>query len=146
MSVDISKLQFSSTDAIDKIVLQDTITIVNSGATSDYAAAKITTNTIANPYGRKVMCRYSWSIDGGGYNSADTRMSFSYTITTTPPGITSTPIPGLKAAVSVGVNDSTITFLTANGEHGNVADNAGVITYTPISHTFTIKYALFEVL
>jgi len=147
MAVDIAKLQFSSNDPLDKIVEEGTVVIVNSGITSDYAAARIVTETKANTYGSKLYARFVWKIDSGDYNSQDTRFRYSYTITTTPPGVTSSPYPGLKAAVAIAVSNSLITFQTANGDHGNVVSNDGGITYiyTPTTHTFTVKYALFEV-
>lgn len=146
MSVtNIDFLSFLSLHPIDKILSTGTVTYTNNGSTSSYIEAKIQNDTIANPHNKLCFARFVWSLDGGSFNSMDTIMRYSYTVTTTPPGVTSPPLKGLKAAVSIGVNATQIIFQTANGDHGNVADTAGVITYTPVSHEFTIKYALFEV-
>lgn len=137
------ELAFSSDYSIDKIVAEGTVTLTNSGVTSDYATARINTDTIPNTYGLKCFARFVWSLDGGGYNSADTRISYSYIYDYPGPG--SDTLFGLRAAVAVGVSASTITFQTANGDHGTVVDNGISITYTPVSHTFTIKYTIYEV-
>lgn len=148
MAVDSQKLLFSSADPADKIIFQDTVTIVNNGATSDYSTAKIQTSAVTNTYGRQLFARFVWSLDGGSLNSQETRLNISYTITVTPPGVTSSPAKGLKAAVAIGVNNSQIIFKTANGDHGNVTsiDGGATYQYTPVSHSFLIKYALFEVI
>ena len=145
MTVDITKLAYSSEYPIDKVVATETVSVVNDGATSDPQTAKIVSSSITNPYGSKCFVRAKWSVDGGTtYNSLDSRLhyTFSYTITTIP--VTNT-FSGLKAAVVIGVSNSTITFRTANGFHGNVSDDGVTVSYTPTSLTFDIKYALYEV-
>lgn len=143
MTVDRSKLQFYSGDPIDKVVATRTVTYTNDGATTQAPqTAKIQTDTIDNPYGKKCFARFKWSVDGTNFNSPTTVLSYTYT-STNPGG--STIITGQKAAVSVGVSDSTIYFVTGNGWHGDVSDDGTTYTYTPTSQTFTIKYALFEV-
>lgn len=139
----ITGLDFLSADPIDKIVAQGMVTVTNDGATNQAPqTAKIVESTITNPYGKAVFCRYIWSIDSTNYNSPTSHLVYSYTDTT--PGGSST-LAGLKAAVSVGVSNSSIIFRTANGYHGDISDDGTTYTYTPISLTFTIKYALFEV-
>lgn len=139
----ITGLDFLSTDPIDKIVQQGTVTVTNDGATNQAPqTSKIVESTVTNNYGKAVFCRYMWSVDGTNYNGADTHLVYSYTLTN---GGGSSTLGGLKAAVSVGVSASTITFRTANGLHGNVSDDGVTYTYTPTSQTFTIKYALFEI-
>lgn len=142
---DLDLLSFLSLHAIDKVVDSGTISIVNSGATTQAPqTAKIVESTLTNSYGRAAFVRLVWSIDGGtNYQSLDSQLVYTFTITVTPPGTTAT-FSGLKAAVSVGVSNSLITFTTANGLHGNVSDNGVTYTYTPTSLTFNIKYAIFE--
>lgn len=146
MEPDRTKINYYSGDAIDEIVYQDTITIVNDGITTSSQSAKIVTQNITNPYGKKAMVRFVYTVDGTNYNGEEAHLAYTYTIT-----ISSIPITqlmgGLRAAVSVGVSDTEIKFRTANGYHGN---STRVLpgdpeNYTPISQTFTIKYAIFEV-
>ena len=150
MTVDRNKLNFYTGDPVDKIVYENIVTITNDGATSQAPqSSKIVEQRIANPYGKKVFCRFVYSVDGGtSYNGQDAHLAYTYTITVIPPspgaGFVST-LGGLKAAVSIGVSDSEIVFRTANGLHGNATDNGTVYAYTPTSQDFIIKYALFEV-
>lgn len=154
MTRDVTKLNFYSGDPIDKIVTSGTVSYTNNGNTTGSGTgtgdqtAKVQLDTIANPYGIKAFARFAWSIDGANFNIADTHLIYSYTITLTDIPITSSPAPALKAAVSIGVSASTITFQTDNGFHNNVSRLSGdpsTSGYTPTSLTFTIKYALFEV-
>lgn len=150
MSVDRSKLIFYSGDPIDKIVGDidpDIVQVTNSGATSnDPFAAKIVESTISNPYGKKCLVRFKWSIDDSNFDSPKTHLYYLWTLSFTGG---SEQLGGLKGAVSVGVSDSTITFRTANGDHGDASVTStvsgNVYTYTPTSHTFYIQYVLFEV-
>lgn len=147
---DRTKLNFFTGDPVDKIVHEGTVTITNDGATNQAPqSSKIVESRIANPYGKKALCRFVFSVDGGAsYNGQDAHLAYTYTITLIPPspgaGIVVT-LGGLRAAVSIGVSASEIIFRTANGYHGNVTDNGTVYAYTPISQDFIIKYALFEV-
>ena len=152
MTIDVTKLQFYSGDPIDKVVAQGTQTIINDGNTTSTGTntqsqtSKITTTTLVNPYGKKCFVRYKWSIDGVNFNTALSHLDYSFTETFTSIPVTSPPLTGLRAAVSIGVSDTNITILTGNGYHGNVSvvnpgDPNG---YTPISQTFTIKYVLYE--
>lgn len=155
MTRDVTRLNFYSGDPIDKVVIPPGIvSVTNDGNTTTSGTgdgdqiAKIVTSTIPNPYGRKVLCRFTWSIDGANFNSGESHLIYSYTITFTDTHATGSPINALQAAVSVGVNDTTITFITGNGYHGNVSRvSTGPLGsgYTPISQTFVIKYALFEI-
>jgi len=132
-------ISFASVHPIDKIVQQGEVTIVNDGATSDYAKAKIVESTVTNSYGRMALVRARWSIDGGtNWQALDTEIIYSYDLTFY--GVT---LPGIDSAISIGTSDSTVYFRTANGKHGNVTD-AGLTVYTPTSRTFTIQYALYE--
>lgn len=147
---DRNKLNFFTGDPVDKIVYEGTETITNSGATSQAPQSSlIVERRIANPYGKKVLCRFVYSVDGGvSFNGQDAHLAYTYTITLIPPspgaGIVVT-LGGLKAAVSVAVSATEIIIRTANGWHGNVTDNGTVYTYTPTSQDFIVKYALFEV-
>lgn len=146
-NIDLDFLSFLSKYPIDKIIATGTASYLNSGVTSDYAAAKIQNDTIVNPVGRLCFARFVWSIDLASYSSADAHLFYSYTISITPPGVTSSPARGLKAAAAMGISATTITFQTANGDHGNVAsiDGGATFPYTPVAHTFNFKYALFEI-
>ena len=150
---DINKLNFTSAYPIDKVVATGTEIIVNDGNTTSTGTttgpqtAKIQTDTIPNPYEKLCFVRFTWSIDGVNFNSAETHLVYVFSITLTDIPITSSNLKGLTGAVSVGVTASTITFLTGNGSHGNVSrlsgdpDDTG---YTPTSRTFTINWALYE--
>jgi hypothetical protein len=147
---DRNKLNFFTGDPIDKIVAEGTISITNDGATSNAPqSSKIVEQRIPNPYGKKALCRFVYSVDGGAsYNGQDAHLAYTYTITVIPPSPGagfSTTLGGLRAAVSIAVSDSEIIIRTANGYHGNVTDNGSVYGYTPNSQVFDIKYALFEV-
>lgn len=153
MGRDVNKLNFYSGDPIDKIVAEGTIQVTNDGNTTlatgtgdGPQTSRIVSETLANDYGKSVYARFVWSTDGISYNSSHTHLVYSFTITFTDIPVTSSPMRGLESAVSIGVSDSTIYFRTANGHHGNVSTTSGnpLNGYTPISKTFTIKYALFE--
>lgn len=134
MSPDTDLLNFLSLDPIDKIVYEHEVTIVNDGATSFPEDAKIVTSSEANPYGKAVFARARWSVDGGSsWQDIDSRLMFEYTDS-------GNTLYGLKAAMSIGCDDNTVHFRTANGLHGDVVAGA----YTPTSLTFIIQYALFE--
>jgi len=137
MTVDRSKLNYFSQDPIDKIVQESEVTIVNDGdtaGTTGAQSAKIVTSTATNNYGKAVLTRARWSVDGGNsWNDLDARLMFEYTDS----GVT---LYGLRAGVSVGCSSSSVHFRTANGYHGNVSGGA----YTPTPQTFIIQYALFE--
>lgn len=151
---DIDKIAFFSGDPIDKIVQQGEITIVNDGDTTasgsgdGSAFPRLVSSTTPNNYGRSCFVRARWSIDGGTtWQSLDTIIIYSYTITLTDIPFTSTPQPQLDSAISIGTTSDTIHFKTANGKHGNVSrTTAQPITsgYTPTSRTFLIQYTLYE--
>lgn len=134
MEPNTATLNFLSLDPIDKIVSQGEITINNDGSTTFPDEAKIVTATATNPYGKAVLARARWSVDGGtSWQSIDSRLMFQY-------DDSGTTLYGLRAAISVGCSDGSVYFRTANGYHGDVS--LGV--YTSNSQTFTIQYALFE--
>lgn len=133
MHPDVSFLNILSLDPVDKIVDQDEITIINDGATTFPDEARIVTDTKPNPYGKAVFVRARWSVDGGAsWQSIDSRLMFQY-------DDSGTTLYGLRAGISVGCSNASVHFRTANGYHGDVSG-----TYTPISQTFIIQYALFE--
>lgn len=141
-------LSFFSEYPNDKVVHTGSVSIVNDGATTNNPqSSKIVTSSTTNPYGKKCMVRFKYSVDGTNYNSQDAHLAYAYTITTVAPhpfpGF-STTLGGLRGAVSIGVSASEIKFRTANGYHGNVTDNGTTYAYTPTSQTFTIVYALYE--
>lgn len=146
---DVTKLNFYSGDPIDKGVSSGTVTFTNDGNTGTTSQiAKIQTDTIPNPYGKKCFVRFVWSLDGKNFNTPDTQFLYGFTIHVTTPSSTTPPLQGLQAAVSVGASDSTLYFVTGNGFHGNVtrATSGSADSYTPISQTFTFKYELIEIL
>lgn len=140
-------LSFFSEYPTDKVVQVGSISIVNDGITSNAPqSSKIVTDSTPNTYGRKSLVRFKYSVDGGtNYQSQESHLVYSYTITITSIPVT-TIMGGLRAAVSVGVSDSTIFFRTANGYHGNSSRvlPADPDVYTCISQTFNIVYALYE--
>lgn len=148
MSVDIDALQFYSGYPIDKIIETNTVSIVNNGATNQAPqTANITTDTFPNSYGKQCFVRFVWSIDNGAnFNSSTSHLVYTFTYNTVAPlPVTSSTLSGLQAAVSIGVSNNNVTVLTGNGYHGTVTDNGTTYTYTPISQTFIIKYALFSI-
>ena len=146
MLPDRNKVRFFTGDPVDMVQLEGSITITNDGVTTSAPqSSKIVEQRIANPYGKKAMCRFVYSVDGGlSYNGQDAHLAYQYNYTYTPAPFTTT-LGGLLAAVSVGVTAGEIIFRTANGHHGNVTDNGVSITYTTIPHDFLIKYSIFEV-
>lgn len=152
-SPNVDNLSFDSQYPIDKIVDTGTVTIVNDGDTTATGSgtgdqsARVVSQSITNVYGKKALCRFSWAIDGINFNALDTRMLFSFTITLTNIPVTSSPLSGLQAGVSVGVSATSITFMTGNGLHGNssrLSTDPTTKGYTPTPQTFTINYALYS--
>lgn len=146
MNPDRNKINFFTGDPIDQIVYQDTISIVNDGVTTNAQESKIVTQNIANPYGKKALVRFVYSVDGTNFNGEDAHLVYTYSFTISSIPITQT-LGGLRAAVSVGVSDTEIKFRTANGYHTNVnkVNPGDPDNHTGISQTFTIKYSIFEV-
>lgn len=155
MAIYRDKLQFYSGDAIDKIVAPKVQrSIYNNGSTSGQTAtwqtAKIVSVTFTNPYGKKCFVRGRWSIDGGTtWNTFDSHLTYTFNLhfvggSPNPPDQLQS---GLKAAVSIGVSDSEVKIVTANGHHGTVTFNIGngSSSYSPTAHTFLVEYELFEV-
>lgn len=141
----LDQISMTSDHNIDKIVYQNTISVVNSGATGqeDFTAF-IVTGTAPNPYGRKCFARFRWSVDNGTtWQAQNTKIIYLYKITLTSIPLTDY-VNGLSAAMSVGCNKDTIFFRTANGLHGDVIDNGVTTSYTPIPQTFLIEYSIFE--
>lgn len=144
--MDLDLISFFSKYPIDMIVATGTETIINSGATTNTPQrAFIVTSSVINTYKRATFVRAVWSIDGVNYQSLDSHLIYGFNITATDPepDVTVT-MQGLRAAISIGVSPTSIYFITANGYHGNVTQAGSTYTYTPISQTFVIKYALFE--
>lgn len=143
MTVDVTKLNFYSGYPIDKIVATGTVSVSNDGSTTDPQSAKIVTATRTNTYGKQCFVRAVYSTDGINFNPISSHLvyTFNYNATYIPDTFI---MSGLKAAVSVGVSNTTIYFRTANGLHGDVTDDGVSVTYSPTAQTFTIKYALYE--
>lgn len=148
MEPDRDTLQFYSGDPIDKIVYQNTRQVYNAGPSGpSYGNSdSIVTETIVNPYGKRCMARFRWRVDAEDWQSQDTVLEYSFSIDATALGGPILPAdPGCKGAVAMGVSDGNIFFRTNNGHHGNVVYTAGPDVYTPIPHTYTFEYALYEV-
>jgi hypothetical protein len=144
----LNDISFISQDPIDKIVQQGEISIVNNGTTSPaYQTAKIVSSTVANDYGRAGFIRARWSIDGGtNWQGLESQILYVFNVATVsgnPGHPSNTNLSGLDSALSIGCSDSTITFRTANGKHGNVTNTVSPV-YTPTSRTFLIQYTLME--
>lgn len=141
MAYDVDKFALHSNHPIDKIVHLDTKTIVNDSAAQYYNENKIVEVRYPNPYGKKCFMRARWSINGGDdWQPLEGRIVYQYTVNDgfNPPFTSQ----NLRAGISVGCSDTEIVIRTAAGYHGNVG--AGE-TFTPISQTFLIEYALMEV-
>src|SRR5690606_33298948 len=107
--------------------------------TLEFQQAKIVADTQPNTYGRATLARARWSIDGGtSWQAMEAELVYSFTLTAF-----AAVLIGLDSAISIGTDDTTVYFRTANGRHGNVS-GTGPFTYTPTSRTFTIQYALYE--
>lgn len=153
MNHDPNILQFVSDDEIDKVVHTGTIVIANSGPFgSSYATSdRIVETTVPNPYKKKCLIRYRWSIDGVNFNSPETILSYGFTIDATAwGGPVSDPNPGVIGATALYASNEDIGFRTLNGHHGNVtytgtAMSPGPDSFSPIAHDFTIQYALLEI-
>lgn len=150
MASDVDKVLFDSRYSIDKVVQEGTIEITNNGDTTSGAGsqtAKIVTDTTPNTYGRAALARFRWSVDDGvNWQGMDSKLVYSFSSTLTDIPITVT-LKALNAAVSVGCDDTTVYFRTANGLHGNqsrTSAQAATVGYTPTSQTFLIEYALYE--
>ena len=147
-----NKLQFYTGDPIDKIVApmvrRTIVNDGNTGGTTQWQTAKVVTSNFTNPYGKRCFVRGKWSIDDGAtWHMFEARLVYSFNINITNPSQPTQRGQGLLAAVSIGVSDTTVRIVTANGHHGNVSVNAttNAQSYSPISHTFLIEYELFEV-
>lgn len=148
MNVNREVLNFYSYDTTDIVVGGDTVSFTNDGVTSDPEQAKIQTNSIPNPYGKQCFIRYKWSLDGTNFNSAITRLLYSFIFSFISPPSSSPPVQALQAAVSCGTDAENIYFVTGNGYHGNATfatPSTPTAVYTPIAQTFTIEYVLFEI-
>lgn len=154
MTRDVTKLQFFSSDPIDKIVASGTYTMTNDGNTlaaggtgDGPQAAKIVQESQPHTYGKSALIRYKWSTNGSDFNAATAHLLFSFTITFTDIPVTSSPLQGLTSAVSVGCDASNIYFRTANGRHGNVSQKTtdpAASGYIPTNFVFTIIWAMYE--
>jgi hypothetical protein len=144
--VDVAKVNYFSGDPIDKVVQEGSISIVNDGATSISTSAKIVQETVANSYGRATLMRARWSTNGGtDWQALETEVLYTFNNNYNGMfGSFTTLLSGLRSAVSVGCSDDLIYFRTANGLHGDVAQDDVGSTYTPTSLTFLIQYALYE--
>lgn len=145
---DFDKVAWSTIWPIDKIVYRSPeITITNSGETGgSYQQAHIVTDSIAHGLGRRMFVRAVWSIDGVNWYSTGSRLKYTFAVNYNGEfGSFSSSLSGLRAAVSVGVSATHVHFVTANGYHGDVAQDDVSESYSPISQNFRIKYALFEV-
>lgn len=136
---------FNSDFPIDKVLQTGEVTIVNDGNTSSmtagYQRGKIVTSSAPNTTGQICSVRYVWSIDGTNWQSPSSHLWYSFTVSH-PSG--SSPMGAVQGAVAVGISTSSVHFRTLNGSHGAVSINSsGNASYTPISRTFRIKYALF---
>jgi hypothetical protein len=102
---------------------------------------------VANDYGRAGFIRARWSIDGGtNWQGLESQILYVFNVATVsgnPGHPSNTNLSGLDSALSIGCSDSTITFRTANGKHGNVTNTVSPV-YTPTSRTFLIQYTLME--
>jgi hypothetical protein len=72
MSVDITKLQFSSDYVADKMVYESDVISYSVGATT------ATTKTVTNPYGIKAFVTMIWSVDGTNYVPMQSTVSSNY--------------------------------------------------------------------
>lgn len=142
----LDKVRYTSFYPSDVVAVSGTTVIANPGydcvAQNDSQGNNLVTSSIANPYGKRCLVRYVWSIDGSNFNSAEDYLLLTFFLTV--PGPSTETLYNMKAAVEVRCDASNITFITANGDHGDATiNNLGNYTAgSPIAHTFTIKYAL----
>lgn len=148
MNPDITKLNFLGTEPIDKVVFDDKITSRNTGPSGAFynTSDNIQVVTVDNPYDKKCLVNYRWSIDGVNFNSPETILEYSFTVDARAlGGPISDPITGYKAAVAVGVSASSVIFQIFNGYHGDVTYTFGNDVYAAFPLDFTVEYALKEV-
>ena len=164
MAIDRSKIAFYSDDPIDKIVMRGQVTVTNAGSQPvtdglgnvNYPDLRAATTTIANTYGRAVMVRYRWSIDGGTtWNGQDSNMFYGYNVDARFNGVSqgSQPTTSLRGIVAVGSTNSQITFRTVSNYHTTAGIFANTVSpsfninwggWSSISQTFTIQYWAYE--
>lgn len=145
------KLNFLGTDPIDKVVVSDALPIRRTvaGPSGHFytGSDNIQVITADNPYKKKVLCDYKWSVDNGAtFNSPETILKYSFTVDATAlGGPVSDPITGFKAAVDVGVDANSVYFQLFNGWHGNVTYTLGDDVFSSFPQDFLVEYVLFEV-
>ena len=72
MTLDTTKIAFTSDYISDKIVYESPVLTYSQGATSS------STKTVANPYGAKAFITLAWSVDGTNYYPANATISTNY--------------------------------------------------------------------
>lgn len=157
MPFNLDKLGALSKHPNDKIVDEGEITIVNNGDTDDgdpnsgsYQTSKIVMETRDNNYEKASFIRARWSIDGGSnwYSLYDQIIYLFDMNVIFDDGTDTQPNWNLDSAISVGCNNSTIYFRTANGKHGDVeldlTTGGSGESYTPIPRTFIIQWWMYE--
>lgn len=140
------------------------VTVVNPGSLSISSGGdinrpdiNIVTQPIPNPYGKACLARIRWSVDGGStWQGTDSVMTIQYTYNITvsgsPAGSTLTP-PMVRGYVNVGCDDDYIYFRVQSHYNSNPVAVAVTPTpfsqtfsgWSPISQTFLIEFALYEV-
>lgn len=162
--MDRGKVEFTSDEAIDKIVSQGQISITNPGAQAtdslginfNVPTYRIVTSTRPNPYGRNAFVRYRWSYDGGtNWNGQGSSMAFGYNLSFRTNGVhqSSDPVADLRAHVAVATSDTQITFRTVSTYHSTSGIYSDTVlspfkitwgNWSPISQTFIIQYWVYE--
>ena len=146
----IEKLTTVSSLYTEKVLESGMFSVVNtsssgSGSTStSWQVANIVTGTTTfASLPEPPIIRAMWSIDGNLWYDSATRIPFVYNITQG--GSTLATLAGMTHGCSIGVDNNTIYARTGNGQHGNVTiNNSGQYTWSGVSKTFNIKYAIIE--
>lgn len=146
--VDYDKILYSTLYPIDKVV--DTGEFSHTLAAPSAAfynnSDTLKTDTIANPYGKKCMVRFAWSLDNINFYPPETLVEYSFIIDASAlGGPSSTPINGTKGAASMGADATSLYFTSLNGYHGNVTYTFGNDVFVGIAQTFYYKWAIFEI-
>ena len=72
MTLDTTKIAFTSEYISDKVVYESPVLTYSQGASS------FSTQTVANPYGVKALTTLAWSVDGTNYYPANATISVNY--------------------------------------------------------------------
>lgn len=144
--MDADKFLLSTDYPMDKVLHTGTATIVNDGNTTptgQYQFSKEAELWLPNPTGRACFIRFMWRVGAEEWQSSNTRTSYGFNIIMG--GSAVATLAAIKGGVTMGCTANDIYIRTINASHGDVFFTPpSTYSYSPISRTFTIKYALYS--